>query len=182
MKFKITESQANFLVTKYSSMVHSIARKVCYNTSDYDDFIQIGFEKLFECHEKYDENHESGSEFHTYAYRAIVRSMVKRKKKLEKRNAFEKNVGVCFSDNTTHEDMICASGQAILPQDTSDTSIDIYEIIEYANLSSIQKKIIELKAMGMTLKEIGEMLSLSAERIRQIHEQTKASISIYLST
>lgn len=176
MRFEISESQANFLVTKYLSLVHSIARKICYNENDYEDFIQIGLEKLCDCHRTYNENHEGGAEFHTYAYRAIIRAMLKKRRELEKVYKKEKTIGINTTDTTCYEENMFCSGVPISPSFQTDNSNEIFEVIDNTNLSAIQRRILFMRIEGNTLTSIGKELGFTAERIRQIHDTTKSKL------
>ena len=53
-------------VDDYQKMVGSIARKYCYNESDYDDLFQVGMMELWKATDKFDSG--LGVKFSTYAY------------------------------------------------------------------------------------------------------------------
>jgi len=133
------------LFENYSSLVHSISQKYCYNNkNNIDEVTQEGFVGLIKAINKFDNN--KGTKFITYAYICISNEI---RKYLKVENRQPKTL------NDIMLDSLFASPQS-----------EINEKEEYS-LTEEENNIVQLKKSNFNNKEICKALSISQNDIKK---------------
>ena len=168
----------DLVTTSNMGLVLSMAQKCRYKNLEYGELVSEGAMALLRVTECYD--YRLGYHFSTYACRAIGKSFVRLAKKQFKNN----RVMYIDYDPALEKDDTC---QQIREQRILDTIRQVrhYVLGNQGNLSEIERQVLKMRfSVGdfhgnqMTLKDIGSVLGLSKERIRQIQNQAVDKLSL----
>lgn len=164
------------IVTANMGLVLAMSRRINSTDLEFTDLISEGSMALLRATEKFDCGR--GWKFSTYACRAILKAFSRvAKQSYRYRNRFPAQL-----DTTMMKD---DSLEQKREEDFYDLVDDVRDIMEYnlADLTDIEKSIVEMRfslndrdKKPLTLKQVGEVLGLTKERIRQIQKKALAKI------
>ena len=166
------------ITTSNMGLVLSMAQKCRYKNLEYGELVSEGAMALLRVTECYD--YRLGYHFSTYACRAIGKSFVRLAKKQFRNN----RIMYIDYDPALEKDDTC---QQIREQRIRETIKQVrhYILENNGNLSEIERQVLKMRfSVGdfhgnqMTLKDIGSVLGLSKERIRQIQNQAVDKLSM----
>lgn len=161
----------DFITTCNMGLVLNMVQNCKYGNMEYGELISEGSMALLRVTECYD--YRLGFHFSTYACRAIGKSFSRLAKKYYKLN----RISYVDYDPGLEVDNTC---QQLRQQRTMDSinQLRYYVLGNHGNLSEVEKQVLKMRfSVGefngnqMTLKDIGSILGLSKERIRQIQNQ-----------
>ncbi len=168
----------DIITTSNMGLVLSMAQKCRYKNLEYGELVSEGAMALLRVTECYD--YRLGFHFSTYACRAIGKSFVRLAKKQFRNN----RILYIDYDPALEKDDTC---QQIREQRIFETIRQVrhYILGNNGNLSDIEREVLKMRfSVGdfhgnqMTLKDIGLILGLSKERIRQIQNQAVDKLSM----
>ena len=168
----------DIITTSNMGLVLSMAQKCRYKKLEYGELVSEGAMALLRVTECYD--YRLGYHFSTYACRAIGKSFVR----LAKKNFKHNRIMYIDYDPAMEKDDTC---QQIREERILETIRQIrhYVLANNGNLSEIERRVLKMRfSVGdfygnqMTLKDIGSILGLSKERIRQIQNQAVGKLGL----
>lgn len=160
----MTMVNSDALVKKYEPLVYSIVSKKLHEHIGDEDLIQVGRIALWRCAKRYDPDR---GKFSTYAYKAIYHAMLKELSKRKGETSL--NAPVADEDELELQDTI-----ADLKQTMEGVELR-FELTDFMQtLTPRRKKILKLKAKGMTRKEIMTILGVSEDIIFYEMKKIKA--------
>jgi len=183
-KFSISNKQAELLIKKYSWIVCSLIKKICKDPSYYDDFEALGNEKLVVCKQQFKNDHNSGCEFATYAYKGIKNAFLQRSSKYMKISKKEVLISPNKDDGYSDINNYTASsgdGSFIMEEIEARPEkpvIDMLDVIDKSPIINRDKDILRMRIEGKSLKFVGKAFDLSPEGIRQIQLRAKKHLDI----
>jgi RNA polymerase primary sigma factor len=163
------------------ALVIAMAKRTRIPNVEFDELISEGNFALFRAVEKFDVSR--GFKFSTYACRAILRSYNRMAKKAGRRHerfptSYDPDLEKSDEDEQRHErqyEMVLSDLQDALRTNS-------------AGLSDIEKRIIEERfSLGKpdkkpgTLREVGKIVCLTQERVRQIQDEGLRKLRYYLA-
>ena len=183
-----------YAVEKYNNFVYWVANKMGLSfRDDYDDIIQEGFIGLLQAAEKYE---KSKGKFTTYSFYWIKARIIEylhnarlirlpmHVSSIESPEVY-KNTFVKSLDNYIYCDGEYIKLVDVLETPEIEKLRDPYlkEIMNRALeiLTPREKKIIEERMRGRTLRETGYIMGVSVERIRQIEARAFKKLRIFLN-
>ncbi len=167
----------DYITTCNMGLVLNMAQNCKYGSLEYGELVSEGSMALLRVTECYD--YRLGFHFSTYACRAIGKSFSRLAKKQYKLS----RISYVNYDPALEIDTTC---QQLREERVLDSirQIRYYILGERGNLSEVEKKVLKMRfSVGeyngnqMTLKDIGQELGLSKERIRQIQNQAVGKLS-----
>ena len=168
----------DFITTCNMGLVLNMAQHCKYGNLEYGELVSEGSMALLRVTECYD--YRLGFHFSTYACRAIGKSFSRLAKKQYKLN----RISFVNYDPVLEIDTTC---QQLRQQRILDAirQLRYYILGERGNLSDMEKQVLKMRfSVGefngnqMTLKDIGLVLGLSKERIRQIQNQAVGKLGV----
>jgi RNA polymerase primary sigma factor len=166
----------NVIVTNNMWLVLAMAKRVHYTGIEYADLVSEGYIALMRSVEKYD--YTLGFKFSTYACRAILSGFAR---------AARKGYRYCKVFATQLDMEIVQDHNRLHPHEA--VQEELLDEIRYvvrdnlADLSQIERLVVEMRfsfknesSGQLTLKQVGEQIGLSRERIRQIQNKALAKL------
>ncbi len=170
----------DFITTCNMGLVLNMAQNCKYGSLEYGELVSEGSMALLRVTECYD--YRLGFHFSTYACRAIGKSFARLAKKQYKLN----RISFVNYDPGLEIDNTC---QQMRQQRILDAirQLRYYILGNRGNLSEVEKQVLKMRfSVGeyngnqMTLKDIGTILGLSKERIRQIQNQAVDKLGVII--
>jgi RNA polymerase primary sigma factor len=171
------ESIREHIVRKNTGLVYSMINRVGANTQNEDDLISEGMYSLSRAVERF--NPTKGYRFSTYACNAIVRSLLRRG---QRENRYRQRFPVQYD----------AELERPTDDDSDDFQTDLYverlqKVLDgnLADLTECEWRVLARRfprdqKSRMTLKEIGEQVGVSKERVRQIQTNALGKLRMVL--
>ena len=125
--------------------------------------------KIFPDYRKYS---KAEPYINTYTLNEQLRDNLKKILKDKNTTIFEMVYSINFDDETAHENLCY-----FLEWCNFDIKLDIEELFSLLYKNEREKEIIKYRAMGQTLEEVGNVLGVTRERIRQIEIKIKERFS-----
>lgn len=138
---------------------------------DYDDVMQAGYLSMWKAVKTFDKARRNASTFSTYAYTVIRNDVLQELKKI---NRINRRVFV-WTDVTARNEKgeVRESGMRIIGRQNYDFEESIVNRIAYeqklACFSNLERKIIELKQEGYTMKQIAKRLNKNFSTLKAIY-------------
>jgi len=164
------------IVTGNMGLVLAMAKHVNYYSVEFSDLVSEGSMALLRATEKFDCSR--GFKFSTYACRAILKSF----SRIYKQGSRYRSLFPVQLDTSLEKDDYMDRIQAGIHQDQLEELASIISC-NAARLSEVEQSIVQMRfcleddpASPMTLKQVGDRLGLSKERVRQIQVRALTKI------
>jgi len=159
------------IVTANMGLVLAMGKRMDRNSVEFTDLISEGSMALLRATEKF--NCSLGWKFSTYACRAILKSFSRASKQAFR---YRSRFPVQLDTTLIKEELIDHRRQ----NNAEDLVDDVRDILKYntADLTGVERSIVEMRfslknaeRKPLTLRQVGEMMGLTKERIRQIQKK-----------